>query len=149
MIYSTFDAGNFFVIPGSPAETWKTESLMALDKDSMRAKMGYGHEDVVITIVGSEFLYRGLWLEHSIVLRALLPLLQDFSLYNTSSHLNIIVLSGDSASNYNLAVEVQFRQPLLKLFVDKINLCYLIIWFFLGHCSSLEIPQWPCEACPD
>lgn len=106
MIYSTFDAGNFFVIPGSPAEAWKTESLMALDKGYLRTKVGYGPKDVVVTIVGSEFLYRGLWLEHTIVLRALIPLVEDFSLYNTSSYLKIIVLSGDSMSNYSLVVEV-------------------------------------------
>ncbi|KAF3456540.1 hypothetical protein FNV43_RR01193 [Rhamnella rubrinervis] len=105
MLYSTFDAGNFFVIPGSPAEAWKTETLMALDKDYLRGKVGCGPEDVVITIVGSEFLYRGLWLEHSIVLRALLPLLEEFSLDNNSSRLKIIVLSGDLASNYSSAVE--------------------------------------------
>ncbi|XP_024932638.3 uncharacterized protein LOC107423728 [Ziziphus jujuba] len=105
MIYSTFDAGNFFVIPGSPAEAWKTESLMALDKGYLRTKVGYGPKDVVVTIVGSEFLYRGLWLEHTIVLRALIPLVEDFSLYNTSSYLKIIVLSGDSMSNYSLVVE--------------------------------------------
>lgn len=115
MIYSTFDAGNFFVIPGSPAEAWKTETLMALDKDYLRGKVGYGPEDVVITIVGSEFLYRGLWLEHSIVLRALLPLLEDFLLDNNSSHLKIIVLSGDSASNYSSAVEVRIHRILLQV----------------------------------
>ncbi|CAL9007370.1 unnamed protein product [Prunus brigantina] len=106
MAYSVFDAGNFFVIPGSPAESCKADSIMALDKNHLLAKMGYGSEDVVITIVGSQFLYRGLWLEHSIVLRAVLPLLEDFPLDNNSySHLKIIVLSGDSTSNYSSVVE--------------------------------------------
>lgn len=107
MAYSVFDAGNFFVIPGSPAEACKADSIMVLDKNHLLAKMGYGSEDVVITIVGSQFLYRGLWLEHSIVLRAVLPLLEDFPLDNNSySHLKIIVLSGDSTSNYSSVVEV-------------------------------------------
>ncbi|XP_061997016.1 uncharacterized protein LOC133714780 isoform X1 [Rosa rugosa] len=105
MIYSTFDAGNFFVIPGSPAEACKADSIVALDKDHLQGTAGYEPEDVVITIVGSQFLYRGLWLEHSIVLRALLPLLEDFLLDNNSSRLKIIVLSGDSTSNYSSAVE--------------------------------------------
>ncbi|KAF3439932.1 hypothetical protein FNV43_RR18210 [Rhamnella rubrinervis] len=56
MLYSTFGR-KLFVIPGSPAEAWKTETLMALDKDYLRGKVGCGPEDVVITIVGSEFLY--------------------------------------------------------------------------------------------
>lgn len=132
MIYSTFDAGNFFVIPGSPAEAWKTENLMALDKDYLRAKMRYGPEDVVIAIVGSEFLYRGLWLEHSIVLQALLPLFHYFSLDNNSSHLNIIILSGESASNYGLAVEVSihgFTEPFFKLFAC-VCVCFVFFLFF-------------------
>jgi hypothetical protein len=107
MIYSTFDAGNFFVIPGSPAEACKSESIMAVDRGHLHAEMGYEPEDIVITIVGSQFLYRGLWLEHSIVLRALLPLLEDFPLDSNSSRLKINVLSGDSPSNYSLAVEVR------------------------------------------
>lgn len=106
MMYSTFDTGNFFVIPGSPAEAWKMDARVKSEKDYLRAKMGYGPEDIVITIVGSELLYRGLWLEHSIVLGALLPLLEDFSSDDNSlSHLKIIVLSGDPTSNYSSAVE--------------------------------------------
>ncbi|XP_068330544.1 uncharacterized protein [Pyrus communis] len=106
MIYSVFDAGNFFVIPGSPAEACKEDSLLASDKNNLRTKMGFESEDVVVTIVGSQFLYRGLWLEHSIVLQAVLPLLEDSLLVNNSySHLKIIVLSGDSTSNYSSVVE--------------------------------------------
>ncbi|XP_050387623.1 uncharacterized protein LOC126803930 isoform X2 [Argentina anserina] len=105
MIYSTFDAGNFFVIPGSPTEVCKVESIVALDKDHLQGTAGNEAEDIVITIVGSQFLYRGLWLEHSIVLRALLPLLEDFLLDADSPRLKVIILSGDSTSNYSSAVE--------------------------------------------
>ena len=117
MIYSTFDAGNFFVIPGSPAEVCKADSIMALDKDHLQSTTGIGNEaeDIVITIVGNQFLYRGLWLEHSIVLRALLPLVEDFLLDNDSSHLKIIVLSGDSTSNYSSAVEVGMQAMSIHL----------------------------------
>lgn len=117
MIYSTFDAGNFFVIPGSPAEAWKTDSLNASENDFLRSKIGYSPEDIVITIVGSELLYRGLWLEHSIVLRALLPLLEDFSSdSNSFSHLKINVLSAHSTSNYSLAIEVLIQRNFGKIF---------------------------------
>ncbi|XP_062090569.1 uncharacterized protein LOC133796894 [Humulus lupulus] len=105
MLYSSFDAGTFFVIPGSPAEVWK-DSLVASENNILRSKMGYSPEDIVITVVGSELLYRGLWLEHSIVLRALLPLLDHLSSNSDSiSHLKIIVLSAHSTSNYSLAIE--------------------------------------------
>lgn len=106
MIYSTFDVGNFFVIPGSPTEAWEADTVMALHKDNLHIKMGYEPEDVVIAIVGSQFLYRGLWVEHAIVLQALLPVLSDFPLDNNSnSHLKIVVLIGDSTSNYGVVIE--------------------------------------------
>ncbi|GMI66802.1 hypothetical protein like AT4G01210 [Hibiscus trionum] len=106
MIYSTFDTGNYYVIPGSPADVWKGESAMHTYKDNWRVNMGYGTDDILIAIVGSEFMYRGLWLEHALILQALLPLFADFSSDNNSnSHPKIIVLSGDSTSNYSLVVE--------------------------------------------
>ncbi|XP_010522929.1 PREDICTED: uncharacterized protein LOC104801379 [Tarenaya hassleriana] len=94
ILYSEFDAGNFYVIPGSPAEAWKN-NLESPQKD-----------EIAIAVVGSQFLYRGLWLEHALVLQALLPLFSDSSRqsYN-NSHLKIVVLGGHSASNYSIAVE--------------------------------------------
>ena len=107
MIYSTFDTGNYYVIPGSPAEVWKGETAMNLYKDNQRMKMGYEPDEVLIAIVGSQFMYRGLWLEHALILQALLPLFADFSSGNNSnSHPKIIVLSSDSTSSYSMAVEV-------------------------------------------
>lgn len=80
---------------------------MALYKDNVRVKMGYGPDDIIITIVGSQFLYRGLWLEHALILQALLPLFSKFPFDDNSiSRLKIIVLSGNSTSNYTMAVEV-------------------------------------------
>lgn len=107
MIYSLFDTGNYYVIPGSPAEAWKAEALKVLDKDDLRLKMGYRADDLIIVMVGSQFMYRGMWLEHALVLQALLPLLADFPADgNANSHLKVIVLTGDSTSNYSMAVEV-------------------------------------------
>ncbi|KAJ6686492.1 GLYCOSYL TRANSFERASE FAMILY 1 PROTEIN [Salix purpurea] len=106
MMYSAFDTGNYYVIPGSPAEVWEADTAKALYNDDIRAKMGYEPTDIVVAVVGSQFLYRGLWLEQALVLKALLPLLQDFPLdSNSNSHLKIIVLRGDSTGNYSAAVE--------------------------------------------
>ncbi|KAJ9188273.1 hypothetical protein P3X46_003644 [Hevea brasiliensis] len=106
IMYSAFDAGNYYVIPGSPAQAWEADDVVALYKDNVRLKMGYGPDDVVITIVGSQFLYRGLWLEHALILQALLPLFSDIPFGDNSNfHLKIIVLSGNSSSNYSVAVE--------------------------------------------
>ncbi|KAG7990513.1 hypothetical protein I3843_02G029600 [Carya illinoinensis] len=95
MIYSTFDVGNFFVIPGSPAEAWEVDTAMALQNDNIRVKMGYDPEDTVVAIVGSEFLYRGF-----------IPVVLNFPLDNSSnSKLKIIVLSGNSTSDYGVVIE--------------------------------------------
>jgi len=108
MIYSTFDAGNFFVIPGSPAEALEAEAFMTLHKDNLRVNMGYGSDDVIIAIVGSQFLYKGMWLGHAIVLRALEPLVADFPVNkdNAGARLRIIVHSGELTNNYSVALEV-------------------------------------------
>uniref|UniRef100_A0A2P2JAP5 Glycosyl transferase family 1 domain-containing protein n=1 Tax=Rhizophora mucronata TaxID=61149 RepID=A0A2P2JAP5_RHIMU len=107
IIYSAFDAGNYYVIPGSPAVAWEAETIMASFDGSLRMEMGYGPDDFVIAVVGSEFLYTGLWLEHALILQALLPLFANFqSDAGLNSHLKVIVLGGDSASNYSVAIEV-------------------------------------------
>ncbi|KAE9605364.1 hypothetical protein Lal_00024805 [Lupinus albus] len=107
MIYSTFDAGNFYVIPGSPAESLDADAFMAIRKHDLRIGMGYGREDLVVAIVGSQFLYKGMWLGHAIVLQALSPLLADFpsSKHNSSAQLRIIVHSGELTNNYSVALE--------------------------------------------
>ncbi|GAU41724.1 hypothetical protein TSUD_349860 [Trifolium subterraneum] len=111
VIYSTFDTGNFYVIPGSPAEALEADAFMALQKDKLRISMGYSPEDVIIAIVGSQFLYKGMWLGHAVVLQALSPLLADFPLSkdNTTAQLRIIVHSGELTNNYTVALETIAR----------------------------------------
>ncbi|KAM7508603.1 hypothetical protein LguiA_019056 [Lonicera macranthoides] len=103
ILYSACDAGNYFVIPGSPAEIWEADNFMSSPKENLHVNMDIGPHDFVIAIVGSQILYRGLWVEHSLVLQALLPLLADFP--SASSRLKIIILSGDLTGNYSASVE--------------------------------------------
>lgn len=96
------------MIPGSPTEAWEADNFLALDKSNEHAGMAYAPSDFIITIVGNQLLYKGLWLEHAIVLQALVPLIKDFpNDGNTSSHLKLIILAGDSNINYSMAVEVK------------------------------------------
>lgn len=102
------DSGNYFVIPGTPAGAWEADNFMVSYKDNLQLKMDYGPDNFVIVIVGSHFLYSGLWLEHAFVLEALLPLLTDIPCDNNSnSYLKIIIVSGDLTGNYSVAVEVK------------------------------------------
>ncbi|KAK9074276.1 hypothetical protein SSX86_006873 [Deinandra increscens subsp. villosa] len=106
MYYAAFDAGNYFVIPGSPSKACKLDNSMVGHEESLRVNMNLGARDFVIAITGSQFLYRGLWVEHALVLQALSPLLAEFPVDDTSSqHLRIIILSQDLTGNYSAAVE--------------------------------------------
>lgn len=106
MLYAACDTGNYFVIPGSPANACEANNSMVIDKETERVKMHFEPEDLVIVIVGSQLLYRGLWLEQALVLQAILPLLADLPVDdNSNSHLKIIILSGDTTGNYSVAME--------------------------------------------
>ncbi|MQM10375.1 hypothetical protein Taro_043271 [Colocasia esculenta] len=103
IMYSVLDPGNFFVIPGSPTEAWKADNYMSLNyRHDPRVEMGYRTEDFLIAIVGSQFSYSGLWLEHALVLQAIAPLQHEFS---SASHLKVAVLSGNSTSSYKVVVQ--------------------------------------------
>lgn len=108
MTYSACDPGNYIVFPGSPAEAWEADKFLDLHKDSLRMKLEYGRDDFLVAIVGSQLMYKGLWLEHALVLQALYPVFVDFQSSDTlNSHLKIIILTGDLAGNYSSTVEVQ------------------------------------------
>lgn len=109
MAYSACDPGNYFVIPGSPAEAWKANKLMDSHKDNPHLKIEKGPEDFVVAVVGSQLMYRGLWLDNALVLHALYPLLGEF--VGSSSRLEIIILVGNSGSNFSIAVEVHTCPP--------------------------------------
>lgn len=107
MFYAPFDAGNYFVIPGSPSNACKLDNSTTVLEENLRVNMNIGAHDFVITITGSQFLYKGLWLEHALVLQALSPLLAQFPVDDDSSspHLKIIILNQDITRNYSSAIE--------------------------------------------
>ncbi|XP_010917137.1 uncharacterized protein [Elaeis guineensis] len=107
MMYSEFDSGNYFVIPGSPAEALGADEFFAIHSDhDLRVNMGYGSEDFLIAIVNSQFTYSGMWLEQGLVLQALAPLLKEFLPVKTShSMLKVRILSGNLTSAYKMALE--------------------------------------------
>ncbi|VFQ94688.1 unnamed protein product [Cuscuta campestris] len=106
ILYSTCDTGNYFVIPGSTSEVWEAANFLASNTDSYRAKMGYGSGDFIIVILGSQLLYKGLWLEQALILQSLQPILLHMENDGSSkSHFKVIVLAGGSNSNYTMAVE--------------------------------------------
>ncbi|XP_057533654.1 uncharacterized protein LOC130811382 isoform X2 [Amaranthus tricolor] len=106
LLYSKFDTGNYIVIPGSPTEAWEADSLTVFNQEQFYSKMGLATDDFVVAIVGSQFMYKSLWLEHALILQAVKPLITEFIPGNgSSSGLKIFVLTGDSTGNYTKAVE--------------------------------------------
>ncbi|KAF3620090.1 Glycosyl transferase family 1 protein isoform 2 [Capsicum annuum] len=108
--YSECDAGNYFVIPSSPKEAWEVDTFMAVSNDNSRAKMNYAPENFVIVVVGSQLLYKGLWLEQALVLQALLPVFPELmNDGNSNSRFKIVVLTEGPNTNYSVAVEAIAR----------------------------------------
>lgn len=79
MMNSVFNSGNFFVIPGSPKETWEVEHLMALNrKEDLLSKLSFKSDDFVIVVVGSQFSYTGIWRERALVMQATMHLMASY-----------------------------------------------------------------------
>lgn len=103
-MYSSLDAGNFLVIPGCPTEAWEADNLVTWKEHNGKSKIGYTHKDFVIAIVGGEFSYSGLLLEHALILEAIKPLLQQFKHVNSS--LKICILNANLTTVHRNILEV-------------------------------------------
>nr|UYE91534.1 putative glycosyltransferase [Anoectochilus roxburghii] len=58
MMYTSLDSGNFYVIPGSPADVWATKRFIrSHSRHILREKFGFHEEDLIITVIGSHFFY--------------------------------------------------------------------------------------------
>ncbi|ONK68917.1 uncharacterized protein A4U43_C05F17380 [Asparagus officinalis] len=107
VMYSTFDAGNYFVIPSSATEAWRARVLFPVQSGhDLRAKMGFGTEDFLIAVVGSQFSYSGMWLEYALVLQALAPVFKEMTSEGTSYiPLKVGISSVNSSDAHKMALE--------------------------------------------
>lgn len=122
MVFSTFDGGNFLVVPGSPAEALEADSVISLSGKQSREEIGLGSGDFMIAIVGSQFFYKGLWLEHALLLKAIKPLLADLG-DDSTSRLRVLIFCGTSSSNYSVALEVYSAQICVVSFFFSPHIC--------------------------
>ena len=111
MIYTALDTGNFFVIPGSPTEVWTAEKYkLSHSQEGLRAQYRLRPDDSVVAIVGSPFLYHGLWREHALVMRALARavsrVLDDASPKGGKRFHLFIIGHGNQSSSYGSALQV-------------------------------------------
>lgn len=110
IMFSSFDMGNYFVIPSSVSEAWAADSFLAVHNyNNLRINTNYSSEDFLIALVGSQFEYSGMWLEQTLVLESLTSLQNEFHSINFSYLiLKIGILSGKSSNSYNISLEVVF-----------------------------------------
>lgn len=119
---------------------------MAVSNDNSRAKMNYAPENFVIVVVGSQLLYKGLWLEQALVLQALLPVFPELmNDGNSNSRFKIVVLTEGPNTNYSVAVEVKdlffsFSCPCLGLY----NVAVWMSLIFLVPLTCTVV-TWRCD----
>ncbi|KAK1269792.1 hypothetical protein QJS04_geneDACA006975 [Acorus gramineus] len=151
MMYSSLDSGNFFVIPGSPAEAWEAKILSASrNVHELHVEKGYASEDFIIAIVGSQFFYTGSLLEHALILKAIVPLLAHFPSDDAPhSHLKVVVLSGNSTGAFNISLEaiaLNLGYPkgtMEQIIIDKDESSFLGIADIVVYGSFLEEQSFP------
>eukprot|EP01018_Ginkgo_biloba_P015372 Gb_19079 [translate_table: standard] len=107
MMYSALDSGNFFVIPGTPVETWEAEQFLATHKeDDLRTKLGYKSLDFVIVVVGSPFSHKEIWREHTLIMQAIMPLMVEFNMNDAmDTALKLVFMSNNATSTYGVALQ--------------------------------------------
>jgi hypothetical protein len=91
--------GNFYVIPGSPAELWDAKVYMAThDRARLRIQSNLGKEQFVISVVGSPFLHHNEWREHAFLMRALANVISQPS--GDAHNFQLFVLGHSNSSNH-------------------------------------------------
>ncbi|KAL6842762.1 hypothetical protein ACP4OV_027606 [Aristida adscensionis] len=108
VMYAAFDSGNYFVIPGFPAEAFQADGFIAESyHQDVRISLGLGIKDFVVAIVGSPFSYGGFLIEEALVLQAVGPLLEQYSLENTThSEIKVRIFTGNITEKHIMALEV-------------------------------------------
>ncbi|KAL4575261.1 hypothetical protein LXL04_022103 [Taraxacum kok-saghyz] len=107
MLYSMLDAGNFFVIPGSPIDVWAAERYLKIhSKSESRLKNGYNEDDILVLVVGSSFFYNELSWDYAVAMHNLGPLLINYAKEgNVGPSFKFLFICGNSSNAYNDALQ--------------------------------------------
>ncbi|KAG9159518.1 hypothetical protein Leryth_026899 [Lithospermum erythrorhizon] len=102
MLYSLVDSGNFFVIPGSPRDTWSAESYsIAHSRTQLRVEYGFDKEDMLILVVGSSFFPDELSWNYAVTMNDIESLLVKYAGGNNIETFKFIFLCGNSSEEYH------------------------------------------------
>lgn len=107
MLYSALDAGNFFVIPGSPVDVWAAETyLEAHSKYQLRKDNGFSEDDMLVLIVGSSFFYDDRSWDYAVAMHAIGPLLTRYARRkDAEGSFKFVFLCGNSSDGYDHALK--------------------------------------------
>lgn len=108
MLYSVLDAGNFFVIPGSPVDVWAAESYSNThSKYQLRKNNGFSTDDMLVLVIGSSFFYTDISWEYAVAMHAIGPLLIKYAKRTDSGgSFKFVFLCGNSTDGYDDALQV-------------------------------------------
>ncbi|XP_041022007.1 uncharacterized protein LOC121263265 isoform X2 [Juglans microcarpa x Juglans regia] len=116
MLYSVLDAGNFFVIPGSPVDVWAAESYSNThSKYQLRKNNGFSTDDMLVLVIGGSFFYNDISWEYAVAMHAIGPLLiKHAKRTDLGGSFKFVFLCGNSTDGYDDALqEVASRLGLL------------------------------------
>nr|XP_016450929.1 PREDICTED: uncharacterized protein LOC107775689 [Nicotiana tabacum] len=107
MLYSGLDSGNFFVIPGSPKDSWAADSYNRRhSKSQLREEYGFDKDDLLVLVVGSSILYNELSWDYALSIHDIEPLLLKFAgSSDVEERLKFVFVSGNSSDGYNEALQ--------------------------------------------
>ncbi|KAK6933470.1 Glycosyl transferase, family 1 [Dillenia turbinata] len=117
LLYSVLDAGNFVVIPGSPVNVWAAESYSRThSKYELRKENGFRRDDILVTVVGSNFFYNEMSWDYAVAMHTIGPLLSKYARRkDRGESIKFIFLCGNSTDGNDTALqEVASRLGLVE-----------------------------------
>ncbi|XP_022133864.1 uncharacterized protein LOC111006310 isoform X2 [Momordica charantia] len=106
MMYSTLDNGNFYVIPGSPADVYAAENFKNVhSKSQLREKNGFNEDDILVLVVGSLFFPNELSWDYAVAMHSIGPLLTNYARQEVGGSFKFVFLCCNSTDGSHDALQ--------------------------------------------
>ncbi|CAA7390860.1 unnamed protein product [Spirodela intermedia] len=102
MLYTALDAGNFFVVSGSPVDVWAAESYASShSKIQLRRDDGFDEDDLVVVVIGGSVVYGNDPWDYVAAMHLIGPSLLQFAyLKHHGKSFKVLLLSGKSTDGH-------------------------------------------------
>ncbi|KAG6602279.1 uncharacterized protein LOC111459418 isoform X1 [Cucurbita moschata] len=106
MLYSILDNGNFYVIPGSPADVYAAENYKNVhSKSQLREKNGFNEDDILVIVVGSLFFPNELSWDYAVAMHSIGPLLTKYARQEVGGSFKFVFLCCNSTDGSHGALQ--------------------------------------------